>query len=73
MTVTDAVAVPKLPAASVALNVTTVSPSGKTAGPSLVTGNVPSTLSTAEAPARKAAIASEPLTATTLANLYCQT
>ena len=56
MTVTVAESVPALPAASVALNVTVVSPSGKTARPSLVTARAPSTLSVAVAPAKKAAI-----------------
>ena len=54
---TVAEADPILPAASVALKVTSVSPSGNTARPSLVTADDSSTLSVAEAPDKNAAMA----------------
>ena len=54
---TVAEADPVLPAASVELKVTSVSPSGNTARPSFVTVDDSSTLSAAEAPDKNAAIA----------------
>ena len=58
-TVTVAVAAPKLPAASVTLKVTRVTPIGYVAGPSwpIELVRLPSTTSVAVAPARKATIA----------------
>ena len=46
-----------LPAASVAVNTTVVAPNGNVARPSLVTVTLASTLSVADAPAKKAVMA----------------
>ena len=57
-TVTVAPTVPKLPAESLTLNVTVVTPRGKTSGPSFsIPVSSPSSRSVAVAPARKAAMA----------------
>ena len=54
---TLAAAVPVLPQTSVALNVTGVVPTGKSVGALLLTGKLPSSVSVAVAPVRKAVIA----------------
>ena len=56
VTVTTALPVPALPAASVAVNTTVVSPIGRVSGALLVTATVPSTASVAVAPSKNAVI-----------------